>query len=182
MEQYESGSTAEPGTLRCMTCGFAVSLREDDRVPECPACDGRSFDRAPLFGETAEVDVPQEPPPPAEWLDEARELMDAAGDYLAFVRDDGEIETLPLADGWTRIGRSLSAELRIDDPTVSRRHALIHRDGGTVRLLDDRSLNGVFRNGRRVELDELSDGDSITVGRFDLHLLRLSTDRETALA
>jgi pSer/pThr/pTyr-binding forkhead associated (FHA) protein len=44
----------------------------------------------------------------------------------------------------TKIGRSLTADIRLDDPTVSRRHALvcIQREG--VRVLDDRSLNGVF--------------------------------------
>ena len=80
----------------------------------------------------------------------------------------------PLQDGWTRVGRSLSAHLRFDDPTVSRRHALVYRDDDGARVLDDRSLNGVFRNGDRVELAELEDGDEIAIGRFRLYFISLS--------
>ena len=58
---------------------------------------------------------------------------------------------MALTREWTRIGRSLAADVRFDDPTVSRRHALIVRQPDGVRLLDDRSLNGVFVNGARVD-------------------------------
>ena len=70
---------------------------------------------------------------------------------------------------WTRIGRSLAADMRFDDPTVSRRHALVVRQADGVRVLDDRSLNGVFVNGERVEWQALADGDELLVGR---HCLR----------
>ena len=61
------------------------------------------------------------------------------------------MRTVALTREWTRIGRSLAADVRFDDPTVSRRHALIVRQPDGVRVLDDRSLNGVFVNGARVE-------------------------------
>ena len=61
--------------------------------------------------------------------------------------------------------------MRFDDPTVSRRHALIVRQPDGVRVLDDRSLNGVFVNGERVEWRVLRDGDEIVVGRYRLHFL-----------
>ena len=38
-------------------------------------------------------------------------------------------------------------------------------------MLDDRSLNGVYVNGRRVEWSPLADGDEIIVGRHTLHFL-----------
>ena len=86
---------------------------------------------------------------------------------------------MPLQDGWTRIGRSLSAHVRLDDPTVSRRHALLHRDEGSARVLDDRSLNGVFVDGERVELEQLRDGCEIAIGRFRLHFIRLAGERSS---
>ncbi len=181
MEQFESGSRVGSGSFRCGVCGFAVALRERDSLPVCPGCGGRRFERAPMFGDTAEVPPPEPDAEAPEWLDETRAAISGAGSYLAFV-DDGQVRTFALGDGWTRIGRSISAELRIDDPTVSRRHALIHRQGDIVRLLDDRSLNGVFRNGRRVELEELRDGDTLAVGRFELRFLRIVSDRERELA
>ena len=87
---------------------------------------------------------------------------------------------VPLQDGWTRVGRSLSAHVRFDDPTVSRRHALIYRDQDGARVLDDRSLNGVFRNGDRIELAELDDGDEIAVGRFRLFFVSLAGELESS--
>jgi pSer/pThr/pTyr-binding forkhead associated (FHA) protein len=90
------------------------------------------------------------------------------------------VRVFPLQDGWTRIGRSLSAHVRFDDPTVSRRHALLYRDGSGARILDDRSLNGVFRNGDRVELAELEDGDEISIGRFSLFFVSLAAERQDA--
>jgi pSer/pThr/pTyr-binding forkhead associated (FHA) protein len=80
---------------------------------------------------------------------------------------------MPLQDGWTRIGRSLSAHIRFDDPTVSRRHALMHRDRSGARILDDRSLNGVFLNGQRVDWRELEDGDEVAIGAFRLYFMRV---------
>jgi pSer/pThr/pTyr-binding forkhead associated (FHA) protein len=74
---------------------------------------------------------------------------------------------------WTRIGRSLAADIRFDDPTVSRRHALIVRQPDGLRVLDDRSLNGVFVNGERVEWSTLADGDAIVVGRHHLHFVEI---------
>ena len=91
------------------------------------------------------------------------------------------MRVVPLQEGWTRIGRSLSAHIRFDDPTVSRRHALVYRDDEERAILDDRSLNGVFRNGDRVELAELEDGDEIDIGRFRLFFLSLVANR-TAIA
>jgi DNA-directed RNA polymerase subunit RPC12/RpoP len=187
VQRFESGVMAGAGSFNCAVCGFTVSLRTRDALPDCPGCGGRRFERSPMFGATVEVPASlgdgtqDQSGPPPQWLQQVRATIAAPGDYLVF--DSGsEVATVPLEDGWTRIGRSLSAEIRIDDPTVSRRHALIHRDGDTVRLLDDRSLNGVFRNGRRVELEELQDGDTVAVGRFQLHYLHLTKSREPALA
>ena len=105
-----------------------------------------------------------------DWLADTRDALVQPGDYLAYEEDDG-IRVCAVSDGWTRLGRSLSAHVRFDNPTVSRRHALIHREEGSVRILDDRSLNGVFLNGERVDWHELTDGDCITIGRFDLHFI-----------
>jgi pSer/pThr/pTyr-binding forkhead associated (FHA) protein len=85
--------------------------------------------------------------------------------------DEGP-STVPIPDGWSRIGRSPTADIRLDDPTVSRRHALIvSRPSGRLSVLDDRSLNGVFVNGERVEWSELCDGDELGIGRYRLHVV-----------
>src|SRR4051794_2646415 len=186
MEAFAAGTLAGAGSFRCEECGFAVALHELDEVPGCPQCGGRKFKRASMFvaaggerlpdtGEHPQLIAEVETP---EWLADARDAQVANGDYLAFERDD-RVHVVPLQDGWTRVGRSLPAHIRFDDPTVSRRHALIHRDQTGARVLDDRSLNGVFLNGDRVDWHELDDADQIAVGAFSLYFLRVESRART---
>jgi pSer/pThr/pTyr-binding forkhead associated (FHA) protein len=115
------------------------------------------------FSVAPETAVPQ-------WLKDARREVEAPGRYLA-LRDD-DVQVFALTEGWTRIGRSVSADIRLDDPTVSRRHALIvWEDERPLRVLDDRSLNGVLVNGEAVDWGRLTDGDELTVGRYQLYLI-----------
>jgi DNA-directed RNA polymerase subunit RPC12/RpoP len=178
MEGFNAGTLAGAGSFSCAGCGFEVALHERDEVPECPECGGRRFQRTSLFGRPEpRDDLTVEGPP--DWLAEARDALISHGDYLAF-DDDERVHVTPLQDGWTRVGRSLSAHLRFDDPTVSRRHALIYRDEDGARILDDRSLNGVFVNGDRVELASLGDGDEIAIGRYRLYFIALEGEGEGA--
>ena len=69
----------------------------------------------------------------------------------------------------THVGRGFSADLRLEDQSVSRRHAVIVDDGGDgVRILDDRSANGTFVNGRCVTDAVLHDRDVVRLGRVTL--------------
>jgi DNA-directed RNA polymerase subunit RPC12/RpoP len=173
MEAFNAGTLAGAGSFRCDSCGFEVALHERDEVPECPECDGHRFRRASLFGRPAPRTDQHSIDGPPDWLEDARDALISDGDYIAF-DDDERVHVMPLQDGWTRVGRSLSAHIRFDDPTVSRRHALIYRDESGARILDDRSLNGVFRNGERVELASLADSDEIAIGRYRLYFISLA--------
>ena len=177
-EALNAGTLVGAGSFRCGSCGFAVALEERDQLPNCPHCGSDSFRRASMFGIDADTEpIGNHAVLVPEWLAEARSALVELGAYLAF--DDGDrVHVMPVDEGWTRIGRSLAAHVRFDDPTVSRRHALIHRDGQSARVLDDRSLNGVFVNGERAEWHELADGDQIDIGRFQLYFMSL--DRNIA--
>ena len=74
----------------------------------------------------------------------------------------------PLVGAVTRLGRGVSADIHLDHPTVSRRHALVVRREETLVLLDDRSMNGTWLNGERVSEAVLSDGDVIQLGAVEL--------------
>ncbi len=108
------------------------------------------------------------------WLAEARDGLTVPGKYLAY-EESGRQVVAALSQEWTRIGRSLAADVRFDDATVSRRHALVVSQADGVRVLDDRSLNGVYVNGKRVEWSPLADGDEITIGRHRLFYLDTAT-------
>jgi pSer/pThr/pTyr-binding forkhead associated (FHA) protein len=177
MESLASGTFVGAGSFRCKSCDYTLTLSGTDTLTDCPSCGGKEFVRASLFSNTERIeqgteqrdDVLFAPAAPGveEQLASARERIEQPGEYLCY-EDGGDVRTVPLKREWTRIGRSLAADVRFDDPTVSRRHALIVRSADGVRLLDDRSLNGVFVNGSRVDGQTLRDGDEIIVGRYRL--------------
>jgi pSer/pThr/pTyr-binding forkhead associated (FHA) protein len=86
----------------------------------------------------------------------------APGRYLA-ISDGDDVVVLPLGR-LTRIGRRASADIVLDDATVSRRHALVLERAGAPVIADDRSLNGVYVNGRRVREAALHHGDEVQIG------------------
>jgi pSer/pThr/pTyr-binding forkhead associated (FHA) protein len=187
MELLTSGTFVGAGSFRCRTCGFVLTLTGSESLTDCPDCGGSDFERASLFsteritpgrGEEKRDSalLEQTSPDVQARLARAREALEQPGEYLLY-EDGGEMVAVALSREWTRIGRSLAADLRFDDPTVSRRHALVVRQPDGVRLLDDRSLNGVFVNGARVEGKALEDGDEIIVGRYRLTFARIGTSQ-----
>ncbi len=64
------------------------------------------------------------------------------------------------------IGRSPESDILLDDITVSRKHALLKKDGDDYRLIDSGSLNGSYLNGNIVEEAILSNGDRIQIGKY----------------
>jgi len=113
---------------------------------------------------------------PAALLHRVREAAAAVwrlapGRYLA-IPDGDEVVVLPLG-GLTRIGRRASADIVLDDSTVSRRHALVLERGGAPVIADDRSLNGVYVNGRRVREAPLHHGDEVQIGDRVLRFLEV---------
>jgi hypothetical protein len=174
--QHTAGDNVEDldtiGSLTCVECGYSLALAPVDAIPRCPACGGSGFKRASLFDQpTMDAAVVEPAATEPDWLEDLRASAELETPCVAF-RDAGETVSLPLAEGWTRIGRSGSADLRLDDATVSRRHALIvHTETGELRALDDRSLNGLFVNGERVDWVSLADGDELEIGRYRLYVV-----------
>jgi hypothetical protein len=173
-----TGTMPGCGTYFCLGCGAQVTLREPEELPECASCGNSRFRRDSIFSSrqehgvaTAEFAVLDHHAPPY-WLEEARHALASPGAHLAWRDDEEKIETFAIERAWTRIGRSETADICLDDPTVSRRHAMIVvKPGRGLRVLDDRSLNGIFVNGKPVELRALADGDELAIGRFRLYLL-----------
>ena len=62
------------------------------------------------------------------------------------------------------IGRGSTADLKIDDPGISRNHAEIVFLGGGVEVRDLGSTNGVIVDGRRVDSAQIHDGSQIRLG------------------
>ncbi|MGZ8666839.1 MAG: FHA domain-containing protein [Solirubrobacterales bacterium] len=177
-QSHEAGTSPGTGTYSCTECGAQVSLDHLDELPECPRCDTSTFHRSSIFdpppaeprSPTVEFLANEGRPVAPDWLEEARGRLPGSGRYL--VCKDADLEIFPLEEGWTRIGRSSSADVRLDDPSVSRRHALIvWEPGEELRVLDDRSLNGIWLNGAVVDWGTIAEGDELLIGRYRLYLL-----------
>jgi pSer/pThr/pTyr-binding forkhead associated (FHA) protein len=68
----------------------------------------------------------------------------------------------------TTIGRHPDADIFLDDVTVSRRHAELHRSEEGILVRDLGSLNGSYVNNERVEERALTSGEELQIGRFKL--------------
>jgi pSer/pThr/pTyr-binding forkhead associated (FHA) protein len=146
-----------------------------------PSDDVQATGTLPVAGDALVPEPPEAPSEEPSWVAEARAELEGPGRYLAFEDDDRRV-VVAVEREWTRIGRSLAADVRFDDATVSRRHALLVCQADGVRVLDDRSLNGVYVNGSRVEWSPLGDGDRIAVGRHTLWFLDTSAVAASAPA
>ena len=85
------------------------------------------------------------------------------GHYLE-LEEDGRRMYVPLEEKITHIGRGFTADLRLEQVHVSVSHAILVRHGRHVRMLDNRSSNGTFVNGRQIVATTLNDGDVVRVG------------------
>lgn len=69
----------------------------------------------------------------------------------------------------TTVGRHPEADIFFDDVTVSRRHAEITRQNAAFEIVDQRSLNGTYVDGERVDRASLVNGGEVRIGKFRLN-------------
>lgn len=87
----------------------------------------------------------------------------------------------PVSSPGVVIGRGTEAELRIDDPGISRRHAQIKIHGAgddlSVTITDLNSTNGVILNGHKVSTGAIADGSEIRLGNTTL-VIRITENED----
>jgi hypothetical protein len=78
----------------------------------------------------------------------------------------------PLSPPGFTVGRGADADLRINDPGISRTHAQFVVTGSgrdlRVKIVDLNSSNGTLVDGRKVQEAELTDGSRIDIGRTQM--------------
>jgi hypothetical protein len=101
---------------------------------------------------------------------------------LIVLPDQGPPTTHLLRQGSTRVGRSRSCQLMLDDPRVSGDHAVIQVEDDAVWLLDT-SSNGTIVSGERVRMDRapLADGAVMQFGHTLVVVKLMSSDTLTIL-
>jgi hypothetical protein len=74
----------------------------------------------------------------------------------------------PLHAGGLVVGRGTDADLRINDPGVSRKHAEFRQTDTAVEVHDLGSTNGMLVNGQRMTSSLLDDGSVVRIGNTDI--------------
>ena len=83
---------------------------------------------------------------------------------LVMFKENGERKDFPLGEGITFVGRQEDCDLRIPLADISRKHAQLIIQEGTVTIRDMGSSNGTYVNNQRVSEQDLGPGDHIVMG------------------
>jgi ABC-type multidrug transport system ATPase subunit/pSer/pThr/pTyr-binding forkhead associated (FHA) protein len=78
------------------------------------------------------------------------------------------MQPLKLGAAVLTIGRRPDCTIVLPHPQVSSLHAMLVREGGAYRLLDQQSTNGMYVNGTRITNRLLSLGDELRIGPYRL--------------
>ncbi|MCG7414338.1 FHA domain-containing protein [Microbacterium aurum] len=158
----------------------------EDNSRDAGSCDeirrgvdnGRSADTTQTFGHDSDLSFV---PFRSDLTDVELEAIGAlpARSALLLVRSGPTAGARYLLDAdVTTVGRHPEADIFFDDVTVSRRHAEITRTGNVFELVDQRSLNGSYVNGERVDRSILVDGAEVRIGKFRLNFFASPVDRD----
>jgi DNA-binding winged helix-turn-helix (wHTH) protein len=160
-------------TVNSLLAELRAALEDDAREPRyIRTVHGFGY----AFAAEAQADAQ---PPPAS----AAEAGESAGFLTA--RLLWERRLIPLARGENLIGRDEDVSVRIDAPSVSRRHARLTVVSGSPAMLQDLgSKNGTWVAGRRLAQDAapLRDGDVLRLGKVELVFLDAKEKGSTATA
>ncbi|QNK72609.1 FHA domain-containing protein [Variovorax sp. PAMC28562] len=99
---------------------------------------------------------------------------------MIVMSDRGLIKQVSLRAGKTTLGRDADNVVVIDSNRVSRRHAVLIKEGSSVSVRDLGSSNGTFVNDERVVCCRLEHGDTVVIGDYRLRFLEPVGARESA--
>ncbi len=86
--------------------------------------------------------------------------------------DEGKQTTLPLDHDEYGVGRGEANAIRLTDRNVSRKHAMLRKNGAAWALSDFESYNGTYVNGVRVTApQDLAAGDVVQLGDYRLEVI-----------
>jgi len=100
-----------------------------------------------------------------------RRAGEGRGGFLVVIQGPQLGQCIPMHEVPMVIGRSASADVQIEHPSVSRAHCTVWQEEGHFFVRDLGSTNGTFLNERPVQTVELSEGDRLMVGEVVLKFL-----------
>ncbi len=89
-------------------------------------------------------------------------------DKIVIVKDNAEAAEIQLDQQEYSIGRDADADIRLNDPSVSRHHARLIKAYTDFFIEDLGSTNGSQLNGRSISKHVFKSGDKLNIGSFSL--------------
>ncbi|OBH98640.1 ABC transporter ATP-binding protein [Mycobacterium sp. E2733] len=134
-----------------------------------PAAPPSGPQQAPHIYRSSPVSVPQAPAQGQTGLETGRAGADASNLATSMMKilrpGKAAVESAP---GAVTIGRANDNDIVIPEVLASRHHATLVPTPHGTEIHDNRSINGTFVNGARVDSAVLHDGDVVTIGNIDL--------------
>lgn len=163
--QGDAGSRQEPEVELPFDDDEVAPLRADDprpqHVPQFPA-GRRSRPRKGSGGGSREG---RDKEMPARFGSGEYEDPGHSPAFLYVERGPGTGQLIPVKQGVLVLGRASSSDLRLQHPSISRRHAQLTRRGDRLYLKDLNSQNGTFVNRSRLANEvEIFSGDELALG------------------
>ncbi len=90
---------------------------------------------------------------------------------LIVLQKNGSAKQVNLVNTPFVIGRADSCDLVLDNPLISRAHAVVEAVGDAMTIRDLQSHNGTYVNGQRQDSCALSAGDEIKIGGYQIRYL-----------
>ena len=148
----------------CARCGQEVA----DLARFCSNCGAPLTDLSDeVVDATGSLESPVSTTGPLGTIDTGSIPSVAPGTAMLIVRrGPSEGTSFVLTKDVTTAGRADDADVILDDVTVSRRHAEVHRTGDGWRIKDLGSLNGTYVNRRLIEDGPLRGGDEVQIGKY----------------
>ena len=138
-------------------------------TPDGPAQPGKGADTTLAFGR---VEIPDEQLIPISGLNGEEQAavmaLPVASALLIMQRGPAAGSRFLLDAEKTLAGRSVHADIFLDDVTVSRKHAEFYRENGRFGVRDIGSLNGTYVNRNRIDQAWLNTGDEVQIGKYRL--------------
>ena len=101
-------------------------------------------------------------------FDDSIFLNQQAKYIISLLNDETKASSWLLTNGIHKIGRLQSKEIILDDVTVSRNHGFIIVDDENIQIIDEKSTNGTFVDGKLIDESLLISGSRIQIGKFNL--------------
>lgn len=170
LNQVKDGEVSDRGTIRCRFCGHVFPYRgEGQGLPRTDTTKVLKVNVA-VGDESLTQDQRTDL---AQWARRTAEEVDHHGPLSVLV-DAQNDERYLLWKFRTYIGRT-SCDVNLNDPDVSRQHAVVEKYGDKHLLKDLHSTNGTFLNGQTTSMHLLKDSDSLRFGRTVLRFYSLES-------